>query len=283
MAELSLQTTYKMLSGYEIPVVGFGVYQTPQHVTEKVTLKALELGYRHVDSAKAYHNEKESAAAIRKSGLDRSQLFYTTKVPRQRMGYESAKQAIEESLAAAADLGYIDLMLIHAPYGGKESRLGTWRALVEAQKAGKVRSIGVSNFGIKQLEELEAYIQSGAGGEISVGQYEIHPWCPRDDVADWLHKRNAIVEAYSPLVKATRMEDPILQTLAQKYGKTPAQILVRWSLQKGYVPLPKSATESRILENSQVFDFMLSEADMAGLTLDSYAPVCWDPVRECKI
>jgi diketogulonate reductase-like aldo/keto reductase len=123
-------------------------------------------------------------------------------------------------------------MLIHAPYGGKEARLGTWRALVEAQKAGKIRSLGVSNFGISQLEELEAYIQAGGGGQISVGQYEIHPWCPRDDVAAWLQKRNVVVEAYSPLVQATRMKEDVLQTLAKKHGKTPAQILVRWSLQK---------------------------------------------------
>lgn len=164
------------------------------------------------------------------------------------MGYEAAKQAIEESVAAA-DLGYIDLyeplalglrsctnvldsMLIHAPYGGKEKRLGTWRALVEAQKAGKIRSLGVSNYAVQHLEELEEYIQSGGGGEIAVGQYELHPWCPREDVAEWLRNHNVVIEAYSPLVQASRMEEPVLQTLAQKHGKTPAQILIRWSLQK---------------------------------------------------
>ncbi|OOQ86743.1 oxidoreductase [Penicillium brasilianum] len=282
MTGLTLQSTYKLVSGFEIPVVGFGVYQTPPDVTEKVTLKALEVGYRHVDCAKVYRNEKESAAAIRKSGLDRSQIFYTSKVPSSYMGYEKAKQAIEESIAAA-NIGYIDLMLIHAPYGGKEARLGTWRALVEAQKAGKVRSLGVSNFAIQHLEELDEYIKSGAGGQITVGQYEIHPWCPREDIAEWLKKRNIIVEAYSPLVQATRMKEPVLEKLARKHGKTPAQILIRWSLQKGYVPLPKSVTESRILDNSQVFDFSLSEEDMATLKLNEYAPVCWDPVRDCKI
>ena len=123
-------------------------------------------------------------------------------------------------------------MLIHAPYGGKEARLGTWKALVEAQKAGKIRSLGVSNFGIKQLEELEDYIKNGGGGQITVGQYEIHPWCPREDIAEWLRERNIVVEAYSPLVQATRMKEQVLQTLSQKYGKTPAQVLVRWSLQK---------------------------------------------------
>lgn len=133
-------------------------------------------------------------------------------------------------------------LLIHAPYGGKGARLGTWKALVEAQKAGKVRSLGVSNFSVQHLEELDEYIKSGGGGEISVGQYEIHPWCPRDDVAEWLKKHNVVVEAYSPLVQAKRMDEPVLQKLAQKHGKTPAQILVRWSLQK--VCLSFSSLES---------------------------------------
>lgn len=123
-------------------------------------------------------------------------------------------------------------VLIHAPYGGKEARLGVWRALVEAQKAGKIRSLGVSNYGIEHLEELQAYIASGGGGEISVGQYEIHPWCPREEIAQWLKKHNVVVEAYSPLVQATRMKEPVLQNLAKKHNKTPAQVLVRWSLQK---------------------------------------------------
>lgn len=125
-------------------------------------------------------------------------------------------------------------VLIHAPYGGKEARLGVWRALVEAQKAGKIRSLGVSNYGIEHLEELQAYIASGGGGEISVGQYEIHPWCPREEIAQWLKKHNVVVEAYSPLVQATRMKEPVLQNLAKKHNKTPAQVLVRWSLQKVY-------------------------------------------------
>ena len=123
-------------------------------------------------------------------------------------------------------------MLLHAPYGGKIGRLGAWRALVEAQKTGKIRSLGVSNYGIQHLEELEEYIRSGAGGEISVGQYEIHPWCAREDIVGWLRERNVVVEAYSPLVQAKRMKEPVLRALAEKYGKSEAQVLVRWSLQK---------------------------------------------------
>ena len=123
-------------------------------------------------------------------------------------------------------------ILIHAPYGGKTARNGSWRALVEAQKAGKVRSIGVSNYGIHHLEELEQYIKSGGGGEISVGQYEIHPWLNRDDIVEWLQARNIVVEAYCPLARANRFSEPLVQGIAKKYNKTPAQILVRWSLQK---------------------------------------------------
>lgn len=125
-------------------------------------------------------------------------------------------------------------ILIHAPGGTKEDREGSWRALLEAQKAGKVRSIGVSNYSVKDLDELEAYINSGVGGKIDVGQYEIHPWCARENVVEWLRKRNIVIEAYSPLVQATRMNEPVLQNLAKKHNKTPAQILVRWSLQKVY-------------------------------------------------
>ncbi|OJJ72775.1 hypothetical protein ASPBRDRAFT_195444 [Aspergillus brasiliensis CBS 101740] len=280
---LSLQSTKKMVSGYEIPVLGYGVYKTPPNVTEFVTLKALELGYRHIDSAQLYNNEAECALGILRSNIPRSQIFYTTKIPTTHMSYEKAKEAIDASLAAAKGLEYIDLMLLHAPYGGRTGRLGAWRALVEAQAAGKIRSLGVSNYGIRHLEELEDYIRGGGGGEISVGQYEIHPWCAREDIVSWLRDRGVVVEAYAPLVQAKRMQEPVLRKLARKYGKSEAQVLVRWSLQKGYVPLPKSVTESRIVENSQVFDFELSAEDMEELQTAEYAPVSWDPARDSRL
>lgn len=123
-------------------------------------------------------------------------------------------------------------ILIHAPYGGKEGRLGAWRALVEAQKAGKTRSIGVSNYGVHHLDELEKYISSGGGGQIDVGQYELHPWLARPDIVNWLKKRGCVVQAYSPLVRNTKADEPVLKELGRKYGKTTAQVLIRWSLQK---------------------------------------------------
>ncbi|KAI1951801.1 hypothetical protein LOZ57_001213 [Ophidiomyces ophidiicola] len=273
--QLTLQTAYKMNSGYDIPALGFGVYETPADITTSVTLKALETGYRHIDSAKAYRNEAECAEAIRKSGLKREDIFFTTKVPWRSLGYDKTKESIDQSLKDAK-VDYYDLILLHAPYGGKEAREGAWRALVEAQKAGKVRSIGVSNYGIHHLEELEEY-NKAIGGKIDVGQYEIHPWVPRKDIVEWLRKRNVIVEVYSPLVRAKRMDEPVLLELAKKHNKSPAQILIRWSLQKGLVPLPKSVTESRIKDNAAVFDFELSEEDMGTLETDEYQFVCWDP------
>lgn len=181
-------------------------------------------------------------------------------------------------------LEYIDLMLLHSPYGGRESRKGAWKALVEAQLEGKIRSLGVSNFGVHHLDEMEDFMQEleqehgkGRGGAIDVGQWEVHPWLGRSDIVAWCQQRNIVVEAYSPLVRGQRMEEKVLQPLMNKYAKSAAQILLRWNLQKGYVPLPKSVTPSRIKENAQVFDFELSQKEMDSLTTNEYSPCTWDP------
>ena len=280
---MDINTKRKMLSGHSIPVLGYGVYQTPANITEEVVLKAFESRYRHVDSARVYRNEQPCADAIRKSGIPRSEIFFTSKVPPRSMGYDATNSAIASSFSQTG-LDYIDLYLIHAPYGGKEARQGTWRALVEAQQSGKIRSIGVSNYGVHHLEELESYIKElesrngeGQGGKISVGQWELHPWLTRPDIVNWCQKRGVVLEAYCPIVRGERFEEPSLQKLAKAYGKTPAQILIRWSLQKGFVPLPKSVTLSRIVENANVYDFELSKQDMQDLETEDYAPCSWDP------
>ncbi|KAL4799489.1 NADP-dependent oxidoreductase domain-containing protein [Aspergillus venezuelensis] len=273
---ITIKSTQKLLSGYEIPVLGYGVYQTPTNVAEKVTVEALKLGYRHIDSAAAYKNEKEVTAAISTSGLSRSSIFLTTKIPPKSNGYENAKRSKDGSLKQAGT-DYFDLILIHAPYGGKTNRLGTWDALVEAQKSGKTRSIGVSNFGVHHLDELQEHITATSSSPIDVGQYEIHPWLARPDIVSWLRKHGAVVEAYSPLVRNTRSEEPVLRDLGKRYGKSPAQVLIRWSLQMGFVPLPKSVTPERIKENADVFDFELSDEDMAKLDTGKYEPCAWDP------
>ena len=155
---------------------------------------------------------------------------------------------------------------------------------MEAQNAGQIRSIGVSNYGVHHLDELEAQIKAmeqeggpGAGGVLSLGQWEVHPWLPRDDIVRWCKARGVIVEAYCPLVRGERWHEPALQELAKKHGKTPAQVLIRWSLQKGLVPLPKSVTPSRIVENADVYGFELDDGDMEKLKTNDYAPCSWDP------
>ncbi|RMZ41411.1 aldo-keto reductase (AKR) [Aspergillus flavus] len=237
----------------------FGVYHsgsgirstfTKCAIAEDVTEKTLKAGFRHIDSAAVYGNERECVSAVEKAGLKRSEVFLTTKILPQATGYEAAKQSIEDSLKKAKT-DYFDLILLHAPFGGKEGRRGAWRALAEAQKAGKARSIGVSNFGLHHLEDLEEYIKGG--------------------------DRGVVIEAYSPLARGTRMDEPVLRAISEKHKKSPAQILIRWSLQKGFVPLPKSATPERILENANVFDFELDEDDMQSLHTDDYAPSTWDP------
>jgi diketogulonate reductase-like aldo/keto reductase len=259
-------------------VLGYGVYQTPAADCEEVVKHAFKVGYRHIDSARAYRNEQPCADAIRASGLKREDVYFTSKVPPRSMGYDAAKKSIESSFSQTG-LDYIDLYLIHSPYGGKDGRLGAWKALVEAQKEGKIRSIGVSNYGVHHLDELEEYIKSsGDGSQIDVGQWELHPWLPRDDIVEWSNKRNVAIEAYCPIVRGERANEEVLQKLGKKHGKTWAQILLRWSLQKGFIPLPKSVTPSRIEENANIYDFELDEDDMKSLHFpDSYAPCSWDP------
>ncbi|KAF2644542.1 Aldo/keto reductase [Massarina eburnea CBS 473.64] len=283
MAKLTLESKYPLNSGYEIPVLGYGVYQTPADVASEVVLHALKSGYRHVDSAVAYRNEAPSADGMKKSGIPRDQLYFTTKIPPKEMNYDNARKHIENSLKETG-FDYIDLYLLHSPYGGKEGRIGAWKALVEGVEAGKIRSIGVSNYGVHHLDELQAYINStdekegkGKGGVLSVNQVELHPWLARKDIVDWCKQKGVILQAYCPIVRATKNNDPLLVPLAKKYGKTTSQVLLRWSLQMGFVPLPKSVTKSRIEENAQLYDFELTEEEMKKLDTGVYEPCAWDP------
>ena len=237
MAGLTINSQQTMPSGYKIPVLGYGVYQTPADITSDVVEHALKVGYRHVDSAVAYRNEQPSAEGMKKSGIPREELFFTTKIPPKDMSYENSKQHIDNTLKITG-FDYVDLYLLHSPYGGKENRIGAWKALVEGVQAGKIRSIGVSNYGVHHLDELEAWIKEteakegkGKGGVLSVNQVELHPWLARPDIVNWCKKRGVLCEAYSPIVRATKNDDPLLKPLAKKYNKTPSQILLRWSIQ----------------------------------------------------
>ncbi|KEF52350.1 uncharacterized protein A1O9_11590 [Exophiala aquamarina CBS 119918] len=270
---LSLKSTYKLNSGFEIPLLGFG--------TSSVVQQAIAYGYRAVDAAAFYQNEAACADGLLKSGVPREQFFYTSKVPPNMVSYEGAKAAISQSFNEVLDLKYIDLMLLHAPWGGSEGRFGAWKALVEAGEVGTVRSIGVSNWGVAHLAQLEQHIteidsQQGKGGVLSVNQIELHPWLPHRDIVEWCKKHGVIVQAWAPLAQATRWGDKTIQSIAHRTGKTEAQILLRWSLQKGFNPLPKSVTASRIAENINIFDFTLSEAEMAALETDEYDFHGWE-------
>jgi diketogulonate reductase-like aldo/keto reductase len=197
---------------------------------------ALTSGYRHLDSARLYGSEGPCGESIRQSAIPRSEIFVTSKV--SQGGYAETRAAVADSLKDSG-LEYLDLYLVHSPYGGPEARKGAWRALVEAQKEGKVRSIGVSNYGVQHLEETENYIKElekelgkGNAGVISVGQWELHPWLPRKDIVAWCQERNIVIEAYCPLIRGKRFDEPVLQPLINKYNKSAAQVLLRWSLQK---------------------------------------------------
>ncbi|PNY24665.1 oxidoreductase [Tolypocladium capitatum] len=288
-SKLSLNSTVKLISGYEMPLLGFGVYQTPKAECTDICKEALRIGYRHIDSASDYYNQGPAGASVAASGIPRNEVFFTTKVPMRRypLSYENTVKLVDMALEETK-LGYLDLVLIHSPYGGPENRKGAWRALVESVEAGKVRSIGVSNYGVHHLDELEQYIAQleterggkGKGGIISVGQWEVHPWLTRPDIVQWCRARGIVVQAYSPLLRAKRFGDPKVMALAEKYGKTEAQILLRWSLQRGLVPLVKSVKASRIAENAGLYDFELTEADVEDLATTEYISYAWDPTVE---
>lgn len=202
------------------------------------------------------------------------------------LGYDNTHILVDRAIEQTA-LSYLDLVLIHSPYGGPENRKGAWKALVECVEAGKIRSIGVSNYGVHHLEELESYIKEleaergqGKGGVISVGQWEVHPWLVRSDITSWCSKRGIVVEAYCPIVRGERLEESKVKALAQKYNKTSAQVLLRWSLQKGFVPLVKTVTPARVAENAGLYDFELTEAEVADLATEEYSPCAWDPTVE---
>jgi diketogulonate reductase-like aldo/keto reductase len=243
----------------------------------------LLLNSSEIDSAATYRNEAPCGAAISKSGIPRSEVFFTSKIPPRNLSYERTKKQVETTLEVTG-FDYIDLLLIHAPYGGREGLKGAWKALLEAQDAGKVRSLGISNYGVHHLDEMEVYMKElekergkGKGGVIDVGQWELHPWLAREDIVKWCQKRNIVLQAYSPLVRGQRMEEKILQPLMKKYQRTAAQILLRWSIQKGFVPLPKTVTPRRIDENADIYDFELTDHDMDTLKTGAYSPCTWDP------
>ncbi|KAH8107817.1 Aldo/keto reductase [Cristinia sonorae] len=278
MDRLTISSSVLLSSGYPIPRLGFGVYQN--YTADTSVLEAFTAGYRHVDSAQAYRNEHKVGLAVKQSGLNREDIFLTTKCISKTHGYESTLKGVNKSLEAFG-VDYIDLFLIHNPHSGKDLRLATYRALQDARKAGKIRTVGVSNYGVHHLEEIR-----DAGLEApSVNQIELHPFCQQHPIVAYCNQHGIVVQAYCPIKRIVRdiNDDSTkpFRDLGQKYGKDPAQIALRWSLQKGFVPLVKSEQPERIRSNADLYDFHLAEEDMAlldGLDMAEKGAISWNPV-----
>ena len=261
----NLQDTYTLANDVQIPCIGFGTWQTPNGETAINSVKAaLKAGYRHIDTAACYGNEASVGQAIKESGVPREEIFVTSKVWNTERGYEKTLAAFETTMAKL-DLDYVDLYLIHWPAAAnqfenwKEINAQTWRALEELYIEGKVKAIGVSNFLPHHLEAL----LEGVKVVPMVNQIEYHPGFMQAESVAFCKAHNILVEAWSPLGTGNVLNNETLIMMAQKYSKTVAQICIRWVLQHGLLPLPKSITESRIIENTEVIDFEIKEEDMA--------------------
>lgn len=262
---MALTDTFTLINDVKIPVVGFGTWQTPDgDVAYQATLDALKAGYRHIDTAAAYGNEESVGRAIADSGIAREDLFITTKLWNADHGYTETQAALTLSLQKLG-LDYVDLYLIHWPNPvafrneWQQRNADTWRAMEEAYAAGKVRAIGVSNFQVHHLEELF----KTATIKPMVNQLFLNPSDTEAEIVAFDNAHNILNEAYSPLGTGAIFDLPEVQTVANRLNKTVAQVVLRWSLDKGFLPLPKSTHTERIIENGQLFDFELSAEDTA--------------------
>lgn len=258
--------------GNTMPQLGFGVFQVPDlAVCEQAVSDALETGYRLIDTAAAYANEEAVGAAIAKSSVAREDIFVTSKLWVDHFTYEKAKQGIDDSLRKLG-LDYLDLYLLHQPYGDV---VGAWRALEEAQQAGKIRSIGVSNFAPDQLINLELM----SNVKPAVNQIEVSPWHQETDEVRFAESQGVQVEAWAPFAEGQHhiFTDPTIAAIGEKYGKTNGQVILRWLLQRGIVAIPKSVHKERMEENFDVFNFELSDEDMATMAgLDKHESQFFD-------
>lgn len=255
----------EMNDGRSIPVIGFGVWQVPDDVVVDATVKALEVGYRHIDTAYLYHNERGVGEALRRSELDRNDVFVTTKVWNTDHGYDQTLRAFDKSTGLLG-IDEVDLYLIHWPTPARDVYLDSWRALIRLREEGRARSIGVSNFHDAHLRK----IIDETGVIPAINQIELHPWLPQTELRDIDARLGIKTEAWSPLGSGRLIDDPVIAEVSAKHGKSPAQVMVRWSIQLGNIVLPKSVTPERIEQNIDVFDFQLDDADMAAIaTLES--------------
>lgn len=273
MSEQAHVSGPRLNSGATIPELGLGVWQSGG-ATKKAVLAALSAGYRHVDTAAVYGNEAAVGGAIAESGVAREQLFVTTKLWNSDQGYDKALRAFDASLKRLR-LEYVDLYLIHWPVPGL--RLESWRALEQLFADKRARSIGVSNFLLPHLKELQ-----GASKVLpAVNQLELTPFLQRRDTVALCQELGITLEAYSPLTRGQKLSDPVVTAVALRVQRSPAQVLLRWGLQRGFVVLPKSVTPERILENAALFDFELDSSSMQQLdALEEGLVTGWDPASQ---
>ncbi len=269
---MSRVQTIKLADGHVIPQIGLGLWQLTDPEKFKTAFKAaIAAGYRHFDTAQAYHNEQLLGAAIKESGVKRQDLFITTKIAVQNFGDKKSRSTFKQSLKRL-DTDYVDLILLHFPL--PLLRKKTWRVLESLKAEGLAKSIGVSNFTINHLRQLEKYAKDMP----VVNQVEMHLFLQQADLVQYCQSKKIVVEAYSPLAHAKAMDNKVISELADKYGRSYAQIMLRWAIQKGVVVIPKSANPKRIKDNIQVTDFVISDSDMLALSsLNKDLHTCWNP------
>ncbi|KAA1099897.1 hypothetical protein PGT21_024126 [Puccinia graminis f. sp. tritici] len=271
---LTIESRITLNSGHQIPCMGFGTSSLRN--AEEACNEAIKIGYRHLDSAQSYGTEAAVTQAAQKCESGWESIFLTTKIPGTKHGKEACEEALRQSLVHTANKPW-DLVLLHEPLSEPNKRHQAYAVLAEAQKKGDVKSIGVSNFGVHHLEELQ---KAGVGPLPAVNQLELHPWFQQKSIVDYCQRNNILLQAYCPLAQGKHMSDETLVKIAGKANKTPAQVLLRWSLQKGFVPLPQSNDPQHMMENTNIFDFKLSSEDMSELDkLDEGidGAVAWTP------
>jgi diketogulonate reductase-like aldo/keto reductase len=247
----------------QVPQIGLGVYKIPDDRVARVVLSAFEAGYRSVDTATLYANERGVGAAVRSSGLPREELFVTTKLWNTEHGYDSALRAFDKSLGELG-LDYVDLYLIHWPVPEQGLYVETWQALEKIQAEGRARAIGVSNFQEEHLQRLLDETEVVP----AVNQIELHPWLQRPELRGFHQRHGIVTEAWSPLARGGELlANETITTIADKHGKTPAQVVLRWHIEMDHVVIPKSVTPERIAENIAIFDFELDSHDIAAIAI----------------
>ena len=274
------QSYLTLNNGAKIPQIGFGVFQIQgDEATEKACLEAFKIGYRHIDTAHFYNNEKGVGSAIKKSGLKREEIFITSKLWQNELSKEKTPNAIERMLKRL-DTPYLDLLLIHWPFG---DYVNAWKEMEKKVKEGKIKSIGLSNFYPDKLKEILNICEI----KPVVDQVECHPYFPNNELRNELKNINAVIEAWSPIGRGDSklINDPLLVEMAKKYNKSVVQILIRWSIQKGNVVLPRSTNPQHIKDNFNVFDFEIGKEDMdkiESLKNDNKAIFCADFEEKLK-